>query len=42
MPDESEQLNGSVGDDTLRLSYHLIRQRWTKENRITAAEIAPL
>ena len=34
--------NGSVDDDTLRLSYHLIRARWTREDSIAAADIHPL
>ena len=42
MPDELMQMNGAVDDDTLRLSYHLIRQRWTKEDRTTAGAISPL
>ena len=42
MPDELMQMNGAVDDDTLRLSYHLIRQRWTREDRTTAAAISPL
>jgi hypothetical protein len=31
-----------VDDDTLRLSYHLVRQRWAKEDRVTATDITPL
>ena len=34
--------NGSVDDDTLRLSYHLIRARWTREDSIAAAGVHPL
>src|SRR5271163_4419954 len=30
--DESVQINGAVDDDTLRLSYHLIRGRWIRED----------
>ena len=41
MLDASVQTNGAV-DDTLRLSYHLIKGRWTKEDRETAADFAPL
>ena len=42
MVDETTEINGSVDDDTLRLSYHLVRQRWAREDRITATDIAPL
>ena len=31
-----------MDDDTLRLSYHLVRQRWAKEDRVTATDITPL
>ena len=40
--DETTEINGSVDDDTLRLSYHLVRQRWAKEDRVTATDITPL
>ena len=40
--DETAEINGSVDDDTLRLSYHLVRQRWAKEDRVTATDITPL
>src|SRR5467141_1086199 len=42
MVDETTEINGSVDDDTLRLSYHLVRQRWAKEDRVTATDITPL
>jgi uncharacterized protein YabN with tetrapyrrole methylase and pyrophosphatase domain len=37
--DETTEINGSVDDDTLRLSYHLVRQRWAKEDRVSKKEI---
>jgi hypothetical protein len=40
--DGSAPINGSVDDDTLRLSYHLIRGRWVREDRMFAAGISPL
>jgi hypothetical protein len=42
--DETTEINGSVDDDTLRLSYHLVRQCWAKEDRprVTATDITPL
>jgi hypothetical protein len=40
--DERDQITGAVDDDTLRLSYHLIRQRWTREDCVTVADISPL
>src|SRR5271170_7675936 len=40
--DESVQINGAVDDDTLHLSYHLIRGRWIREDGIAAADIQPL
>jgi hypothetical protein len=40
--DETTEINGSVDDDTLRLSYHLVRKRWAKEDRVTATDITPL
>src|SRR5579871_2826950 len=39
---ESMEINGSIDDDTLRLSYHLIRSRWVKEDSIAATGIHPL
>src|SRR6202046_1238860 len=42
MVDETTEINGSVDDDTLRLSYHLVRQSWAREDRITATDIPPL
>jgi PIF1-like helicase len=39
MPDEFMQMNGAVDDDTLRLSYHLTRQRWAKEDQRTATAL---
>ena len=38
----SVQVNGSIDDDTLRISYHLIRRRWKKEDSIIAAGVRPL
>jgi PIF1-like helicase/Helitron helicase-like domain at N-terminus len=38
----STVLNGSVDNDTLRLSYHLIKQRWTREDQIMTAKISLL
>src|SRR6266480_6100335 len=40
--DDSVQINGAVDDNTLRLSYYLIRQRWLREDHVTAASISPL
>jgi hypothetical protein len=40
--EDSELMNGSVDDDTLRISYHLIRRRWAEGDRITAADIPHL
>ena len=40
--DESVLENGTVDDDTLRLSYHLIRERWIREDSTTAASVRPL
>ena len=37
--DETTEVNGSVDDGTLRLSYHLLRQRWVKEDRVSKKEI---
>ena len=34
MTEESEPINDSVDDDTLRLSYHLIRRRWAEADAI--------
>jgi len=42
MIEEPELMNGSVDDDTLRLSYHLIRRRWAKEDSVTTAGIPHL
>jgi hypothetical protein len=42
MIEEPELMNGSVDDDTLRLSYHLVRRRWAKEDNITTAGIPHL
>jgi Helitron helicase-like domain at N-terminus/PIF1-like helicase len=35
-------INGSVADDTLRLSYNLIRRRWITEDRSTVSDIEAL
>jgi hypothetical protein len=40
--EDSELMNGSVDDDTLRISYHLIRRRWAEGDRITGADIPHL
>jgi hypothetical protein len=40
--DESAQENGTVDDDSLRLSYHLIRGRWIREDNIAAAGVRSL
>src|SRR5436309_10702404 len=40
--DDSVQINSAVDDNTLHLSYHLIRQCWLREDHVTAASISPL
>ena len=42
LTEESEPINDSVDDDTLRLSYHLIRRRWAEADAIAAANIPHL
>ena len=38
MTEESEPINDSVDDDTLHLSYHLIRRRWAEADAIHCSE----
>ena len=38
MTEESEPINDSVDDDTLRLSYHPTRRRWAEADAIAAAK----
>jgi len=40
--DESVQMSSSIDDDTLRLSYYLIKRRWIREDGVDAAGIRPL
>jgi hypothetical protein len=42
MLDRSVEINGSLDDYTLRLSYHLIRERWTREDRLMAVSATAL
>src|SRR5581483_6070611 len=40
--DEVRQINSAVDDDTLRLSYHLVRGRWVREDRTTSRDVLAL